>query len=152
MAKVTIKVERVLKPEFLSDILITAFDGQYGGCWDWAEPVPNVEWPVLGGAVGNHMDEQWWLAVQVRVKTKDEPTGNPVFDREDGFVIDHEALGVGLSRIINSDYLNAGNGETAEGLRENITAAVFEQDAGMIDAYDAQAIVQAAAFGKVIFG
>jgi hypothetical protein len=43
-------------------------------------------------------------------------------------------------------------GETARGLRSMITRAVQDVEAGDIDAGCADAIVQAAAFGKVIFG
>lgn len=40
------------------------------------------------------------------------------------------------------------NGE----MKENIRQALRDRDAGMIDAYDAQAIFQQAAFGEQVFG
>jgi hypothetical protein len=48
-------------------------------------------------------------------------------------------------------FLEVETGETARGLRSIIAGAIADEEAGDIDAYGADAIVQCAAFGKVIF-
>ena len=203
----SIQIARLVPEEFLSDILITAFDGAYGSSWNWfqsglcehpdvkARPdyKPHDEHLVIRHHPTDSVQDVW-IEMHVRVR---EETGYDVIDQNPHIVVDHAALGVGLQRIINDDYLNiwreateseAGRiiklmnnftpapvegslggrrwrrnpmnekfleietGETARGLRENIAAAVLEEDAGMIDPVDADAIVQAAVFGKVIFG
>lgn len=190
----TIEIKRELSKEFLSDVMVTAFDGNYGACWTWADPVGRF-W-LESEQNPENMDPAYsfWMKAHIRVNP-DEPTGDKILDREDGFVIDHEAIARGISIIINDDYVGVWrearphdvrrydslaakareqgftesaemkqefrheNGvlqvfthETARGLRQQIAFAVDEQDAGEIDADCADAIVQAAAFGRVIFG
>lgn len=179
----TIEIKRELSKEFLSDVMITAFDGHYGAVWTWAEPVGRIWLETEQNPEDMDPDHSFWMKAHIRV-SKDEPTGNPLFDREDGFAIDHDSLAAGMARIINDDYegvwrpatpserdayssglmrgrretkfinevLHVHMGETARGLRDQIMFAVNEEDAGEIDADCADAIVQAAAFGKVIFG
>lgn len=173
--------------EFFSDIMITAFDAQYGGAWEWFEPV-GENWLTTEHADPDHKHEDGslciddlWMSVEVQLK-EDCQLGHPPFDGP--ITIDHAAIAAGISRIVNDDYagiwrkandmeekayaegklrrehrwnekedrLEIETGETARGLRGNITRALQDLEAGDIDAYDAGAIVQAGAFGKVPLG
>lgn len=181
----TITLNKEAPEEFFSDIMITAFDGQYGGAWEWFEPV-GKDWLTTKHADPDHKHEDGslciddlWMSVTVRLK-EDCQLGHPPFD--DVLTIDHAAIAAGISRIVNDDYLDCWRpaterekeayvegklnrehkvegplllvetGETARGLRGNITRALQDLEAGDIDAYDAGAIVQAGAFGKVPLG
>lgn len=122
MASITI--QRELPAEFLSDILITAFDGAYGWSWNWFESTERKDiydgsqslelshretcnWKIEDGRVVNcHCDvtEQLWLKVGVRLRSE-HYTDNNLFDTPDGFTVDHDTIAAGISRIINDDYI-----------------------------------------------
>lgn len=95
-----ITVQRTLPEEFLSDIMITAFDGQYGWSWNWFEPV-GKDWLQTSNAE-DFLDSHW-MSAHVRVKS-DCPTGDKILDRRDGFVINHEGLARGIQCIIDDTY------------------------------------------------
>lgn len=101
-----ITVQRTLPEEFLSDIMITAFDGQYGWSWHWFEPVGG-DWlqikKVPRGGPQENDNHEYWMSARVRVKA-DYPTGDKILDRRDGFVIDHEGLARGIQCIIDDTY------------------------------------------------
>lgn len=182
-----IQINMELPEEFFSDILITAFDGVYGGSWAWFEPVDN-NWLSVKNEVGHNCVDNPWMSARVRLQENCK-TGVPLFDSREGFVIDHESLAGGISRIVNDDYLHVwrvptateasiilneekgGNpstrvwrrdpennelqintGETAAAWRSDLTRFVQNPEEADIDADLADCIVQAAAFGKVIFG
>lgn len=179
MTNVTISKD--LPEEFFSDILITAFDGNYGWSWNWFEPStgPNGDkfWLLTKNDSGHNSTDNPWMQARVRLH---EETGDPRFDGVE-FLVDHEVLAKGISRIINEDYegvwrpatdkekadyldghtfretretehgLEVHTGETARGQFRYIVGAVTEEDAGDIDAVSADAIVQVGLFGKVIF-
>lgn len=98
MTSVTIK--RELPKEFLSDILITAFDGGYGSSWNWFEIVPGLP----GGWLKTDEAGDVWLSAHVRLQEECH-IGHNAFDSPKGMVIDHEGLADGISRIINDDYV-----------------------------------------------
>lgn len=180
MASIAIKKD--LPDEFLSNILITAFDGAYGASWNWFEGV-NV-----GPIVKVDEERSLWLSAHVRLRRDEDGeylTGNPVYDNPEGFIIDYDSLAGAMTRIIEDDYLgiwrpanereieewkNNGTprgrhyqltpgvglivetGETARDYQEPLKEILSgDLDAGDIDAGFADAIVQVAAFGKVIF-
>jgi hypothetical protein len=106
-----ITINRAVSEEFLSDVLITAFDAAYGGAWDWFEPVPRDNdlgsWLVTKHDHGHTSRDNPWLSVNVRLRRHEEfLTGNPVFDSPEGFLIDHQSVAGAISRIVNDDYLN----------------------------------------------
>lgn len=198
MTSISLKTE--LPDEFLSDILITAFDGAYGASWEWFEPVRVGDrfWLTTNGDVQKPSTDDLWLAVRIRLR-EDCETGHPVLDRRDGFEVDHEALGRAIQAIIDDEYVGiwrkanerevnaimevatadegelpfshgrrfrlkkepgavweVETGETARGYRDSLIEIVNhlasgEADAGDIDAPFADAIVQVAALGKVVF-
>lgn len=130
---VAVKVE--LSDDFLSDILITAFDGSCGGSWYWAEPIVGI--PTFGiDKAENVMNDCWrWLAVNDR-----ESDGIKLL------VVDHVRLTNGIQSIIDGSV--ALNAE----IHSSVLSAVLESDAGYIDATAADCIVQAGMFGEVIYG
>lgn len=106
-----------LDTEFFSDLLITAFDGAYGSSWMWFESV-GKDWLVTDGSdpVDSH-----WMSVHVRLKSeyRDDKNIRPlVAKRNDGWVLNHEAIAKGIERILQDDYVGtwrrATAGETAQ--------------------------------------
>lgn len=104
-----ITVKRTLSTEMLSDILITAFDGSYGWSWHWFEPAPvpegeswlNIEKQHPGNV---RCTDDLWMAVKVRLK-EDCKVGYNIFDDDNGYWIDHNAILTGIQRILDDDYL-----------------------------------------------
>lgn len=153
---ITIRMQRELSDEFCSDVLICAFDGSYGGSWYWAEPdrrvevdgVPQSPWQILRSGrkdrTGEEIGEDQWLAVHIRGKEGEE-TGKAVWDLalENGINVDYQTLRVGIQRILDGE---------AKYHSSTLFEAIAEADAGMIDATDADAIVQAGVFGEVVYG
>lgn len=198
----TLTVTRSIPDEFFGDVLVTAFDGSYGWSWHWFEPAygergldPWLEikheeqCPYLLSESEEECDcNGMWMKVRVRTK-RDEPVGDKILDREDGFEIDHAAVMRAIQCILDDTYhgiwrpateaeaqrirekgqnalygrkwrvskaktgYDVETGETARGYREDLAKimAAEEPDAGEIDAPFANAIMQVAAFGKVIF-
>lgn len=154
-----IKTKVELPKEFLSDIMITAFDGQYGGCWYWAEPVGRFWLETEQNSDPGKLDPAYshWMKAHIRVDLDEGGTGNPVLDRRDGFEIDHEGLARAMQLIIDDEYHpNVLDSEKATGYQTALAGIVAGlesggTDAGDIDAPFADAIVQVCAFGKVIF-
>lgn len=148
-----------LDAQFVSDCLVTAFDGHYGGCWDWAEPQTG-SWLTL-----HHKDdcprvtEQWhtvppkclcrsdalWVSCAVR-RREGYDTGSKTLDSlsQDGFVVDAHVLQIGIQRIISRAT------EIRKDLEEQVLDSVLGGDAD-IDAHAIDCVVQAGYFGKVIW-
>lgn len=99
-----VKMTKTVTEEFLSDILITAFDVSYGSAWDWFEPSDGPYhdkfWLLTKTDNGHSSSTNPWMRVRVRLH---EETGDPKFDNRE-FLIDHEDLARGIERIINDDY------------------------------------------------
>lgn len=196
MASVTIKQE--LPKEFLSDLMITAFDGTYGSAWQWFRPTRSEgDWLTVehhncpeagdGSPTARTCEaNDIWMEVHI-VVNPEEPTGIDLIDMNPCIIVDHDALATGISRILNDDYVGVWRPaiehevdaiedgsitrewrgtkqggyevfthETARGLRDHIASVVSDAVNGTdnghdLDADDADAIVQAAVFGKVIF-
>lgn len=129
-AIVTARVTLTFDDEFLSNLLITAFDGQYGSSWFWAEAV-GKDW--LTEVVGD--DELLWKSCHIIEK---EPhTENA---RRKSAVIDHNALGRGIMLLLQHE------GYT------NLKIALLERDSGQIDANGADTIMQFTVFGEEVYG
>jgi hypothetical protein len=142
---VTVTMQRELNDEFLEGVLITAFDGQYGGSWFWATTAPVS---VDGAAPAAwRMDGERWLAVRI---TGDEgsETGNKVLDAllAEGVWVDYECLRVGIQRMLDGDP-----GCGTSGQRETFLEAIADADAGMIDSNLADDIVQCGVFGEQVY-
>lgn len=146
MADIEIKVNRTLDDEFVSNVLVTAFDGAYGGCWYWADLyVPNQE-----PAFRTEDDGDIWLAVRITLdydKT-DGGTGYAHLDHvmKDGIWVDNETVRVGIQRLLDGDTV------AGDYIREAIMRGVLEGDTTNIDADGADCIIQAGLFGRLVFG
>lgn len=130
---VTVQIPVELTDQFLSDVLVTAFDGAYGGCWYWAEP---------DGEGAYQIDPRRDVWCRVRIVERGDPTEiSPASRRH--FEVTHELLAAGMEKILRSEVLPA---------RGDLRAAILEQDGGNIDAGDADTIVQIACFGDLVYG
>lgn len=152
-----ISLTRRLGPDFVSDCLVTAFDGHYGGCWDWAEPQTGSWLVVHHLDTCSHVTTEWhtvppkctcdsqWVSCSIR-RQADYDTGSSALDSmsQDGFTVDANVLQVGINRILSR--------ETAirQDLEDQVFRAVLE-DMADIDAHAIDCVVQAGYFGKVIF-
>jgi hypothetical protein len=125
-----ISVSHEISDEFISDILITAFDGGVGACWYWAVPAPsprNGRWLYTSGEL--------WESVLVRE-----------YENDIDIFVTHTVVAMGLRKILDRQV------EINAGLLGHIAAGVAENDAGEIDALCADVIIQAGVFGKVVYG
>lgn len=124
--KIKATVTLCFDDEFIGDILVTAFDGAYGGCWYWAEPKgPN--WLVTTNA------PDVWRSCTIR--EKDASSG-----KKKWAVVDHAMVGRGLQRVLQ----HAGY--------DRLRTAIFAKESGDIDASAADTIIQFAIFGEEVYG
>ncbi len=118
----SVKICVPVSDEFISDILITAFDAKCGGCRYWATVVKVFAEENDDETVGN------WHSVGVTT-----PEENRAIWRVDRKVIEN-----GIQMFVNSVY--------------EIREAVLSQDAGEIGSAFSDRIVQVGLFGKMIYG
>jgi hypothetical protein len=139
--------------EFLSDVMVTAFDGTYGGVWYWCEPCTTTP-------LGRRLESAWeiqkfgvsasyerWMAVWIKLR---EETGDDKIDRvlfQQSMRIDHKVIAKGMQMVLDDKDSN-GNAIN----RGSLQSSILRQDAGDIDSEDADVIVQLGAMGEVIFG
>lgn len=140
--KVRVPVE--LGPDFVSDVLITAFDGTYGACWTWCSPVREnyLDEAPTGDADGDTL----WTECRVRVheNLSYEP---PPYLKGRGLQVNADIIAKGLQAILYGCE-DVPPGTT---LHDYISRGVREKDAGDIDAIGADVIVQMGLFGRVQF-
>lgn len=137
--KVRVPVE--LGPEFVGDVLVTAFDGTYGACWTWCSPVGEfVDEASVDGS------ETVWTECRVRVHENltYEP---PSYLKGRTLQVDADIIAKGLQAILYGCE-DVPPGTT---LHDYISRGVREKDAGDIDAIGADVIVQMGLFGRVQF-
>lgn len=128
----TLAVNIVLTEEFLSDILVTAFDAHYGGCWYWAAPAPP---PSPGWETG----DTFWHAVNIEIRYEDP---GPKFAHVPfPYRVTHDTVRKGLQWILDHPTR-----------QDRLVGAILAQDAGELDAPDCDLIVQAGIFGDVVYG
>jgi hypothetical protein len=112
------------RAEFLHDILVTFVEDYGTNSWRQIK-----EW---------HYDEE-----------HPERATATFIDREDDdkeWPVTIETIATGLRRVLANEM------NVARQYRDRFRIADGENDAGLIDAYDADIIVQAGAFNKVIYG
>lgn len=125
----TINVPIKVTMENVDDILCTAFDNGYGGCWYW-----------MNNRVSNHPllpDEYAWHGI-----TKYNDIVTVWDDEHTEFKLDLEKFLKGLQMWVEHKIRQ---GDTIEFDGDQI-------DCGMIDAGDADNIVQFALFGELVYG
>lgn len=115
--------------EFVGDVLVTAFDGWEGACWDWCSPA---------GRFAFESEDDVWTAVHIKI---DEPES----DKEG------EPIKVDAPRLLAGMQVLAFDPNLAPDLAEHLRRAMAENDAGEIDAYLATCIVQQACLGEIRF-
>ena len=129
-ANVKVTVVLHFTDEYLGNILVTAFDGQYGGCWFWAEPKgPN--WLVT--APDSDDCPFHWKSCTVREKEASNGT------KRKWAVVDHEMVARGIQRVLESKG------------REHLKQRLLSGDDD-IDSYGADTIIQFAIFGEEVYG
>jgi hypothetical protein len=130
-AKVRLRGEIELEPEFVSNILITAFDANYGGCWSWAAPAGD-DWLLTEKT---DADETRWT--EVMITDKEEQEYPPVVH-----VVTDEQIALGLTKMIEL------GGEWAR----DAFGWISDQEDADIDAEDANNIVQLGLFNELVYG
>lgn len=120
-----------LTKEFISNVLITAFDGNYGGSWYWAAPA-NDDWLTTERENG---DTKW---VSVTIIDKE--------DGDDPYLATHTVSGLNIADGLTA-MLEMG-GEWAR----DVFGWLVDQDDADIDAEAADQIVQFALFNSIVYG
>ncbi len=132
----TITMTKTLPDGFLSDVLITAFDGSYGGCWYWAKPDlrrNDGRWLTTG-------PDGTWQSCLITLDPEGSTSCAERLMQEAGVLVNHDVIAQGITKAL------------ADGRYPSINEAVLTVDAGCIDADDADVIVQLAVFGEVVYG
>lgn len=119
-----------------SDILITAFDSAYGGCWYWAHPDGSGAWFFDND--GKSVED---LYRAVRICESDADGDQRVF------VVDHDVIKRGLRRLVEGGCTFGGKPWEN---RKHILGSL--SDPGDIDAGIADVIVQAGLWGDIVYG
>lgn len=134
--KRTISVPVEVSDNFLSELLVTAFDGHYGACWYWCE---HVNTDVIGRgqrlAQGDH--EDIWVSVTVDDTMNVDEAGNG-----SRYKVDYDILMRGLRHVME-------NPDVGDKLRDFVQTALREGDTGLLDAGLADRIVQLGLFAAV---
>lgn len=121
----------------LGDLMVTAFDGQYGGVWrcGWAT---DVEYHIdkAEKAIDNV-----WKAVTITTNYDEDLDEWP----SPTVKVDWAMLVKGMQLILADEKYDGS-------LRKRIAQAIMDDDAGELDANDADTIVQMAVFGKEVYG
>lgn len=147
---VNIRVVRTLSKQFIDEVLATAFDGTYGGCWYWAKPAGRFWLTSEQREEPGMMDpahSYYWTAAHIRTE---EPTGVAFLDakQEKGwFTVDRVCIGVGIQKILDGDP----HCRVRDDLRDQVFRAVLDNEAD-IDSDATDCIVQIGLFGRLIFG
>jgi hypothetical protein len=140
------KTEVDLDPQWVEDLLVTAFDGQYGGCNYWlneeeaAGSVHGIKVLTNGGR---------WYAVRLTIDRDFETPGHagpqgPADRGRDWVLIDKEALEKAWAIIVDTRPIRSD-------LVDQFTRSMYENDLD-VDAEAADCLVQIALFGEVIYG
>lgn len=135
---ITISIKRELDAQFVSDVLVTAFDGSVGGCWYWAD-VPHDAWLYVEKSPVD-MIEDLWTRVIIKEQEPDEES------RGQEYTVDAKTIEGGIQAILD------GSVEISIDLMAMLMTGVLHDDTGEIDAEVADCIVQAGLFGEVRYG
>jgi hypothetical protein len=126
-----VKLERELTDEFLGDILVTVFDGNYGGCWYWADWTQDTGQRIQ--SIGTR-----WLGVEIVVKDDTSPRTI--------YMVDYNMLTKGIQALLNRDAFADST------FPDHLVSAILEMDSGEIDGDLADVIVQMGLFEEVRYG
>lgn len=120
---VSVQISFQLTEEMVDQILVTAFDGNYGGSLYWAEVKELKHFPFTDG-------EQRWKQILLQ-------------DKEDGHLhyVDGERLAPAIKKYIEDDCI-----------RDSCLAETINSEATDFDAGEADHIIQLAIFEEVRYG
>lgn len=131
----TLKMEVEIPEKLLGDLLVTAFDGVHGGCWFWCHSDQTYS-----------LDERFAMDDPTNVLSTWQRVQIETDEENDQYAVDHGNLASGMQLIMN---LPKGKYDKLKAL---IGEAVMNDDAGVLDANDADTIVQFALFGEEVYG
>ena len=121
---VKVQIEISFSEEFLSNLLVTAFDVPHGGCWYWATYRHQAF--VIEGDI--------WRSVEI-YQSEEDPAHT--------YIVTHETLLEGIKRLFELGVLPK---------RNDLRGQFAKGDDADYDASDADVIVQLGIFGEVIYG
>lgn len=125
----TLSMEVDIPEQVLADVMVTAFDANHGACWHWASP-SEENWLKKQG-------DDWF---EVKIQESDG----------DKWTVNWEILQRGMTVIVSRNHSDS-KFEYAEKLRNRIQEAIMNDDAGVLDAVDADLIVQLGLWGKLLY-
>lgn len=132
---------------FLGDIITTAVEG---GTGYWAQ-VSQYQWVDTAGFLTDAGEDRLHVSVGERVGDETRATLHEMNDDETGYK--DEALELTIAKVATAVRKIADGKIGVHGaMFEAVTEASRENDAGMIDAWAADAIAQVALLGKVVYG
>lgn len=149
MTKVKINTEVELTEDFVGDILVTAFDGNYGGSLFWAN------WSRRADAlqtITNRPDHTGfldvWEAVWIKFNVEESCSGmmKRVYEAmmtKGGLKIDADMVAAGIMVAMSKGSAS---------IQKSLLLALAEQDASSIDSGLADSIIQFAVFGEQVYG
>lgn len=153
----TVMTRLEIPEELLEGIMVTAFDGDYGGCWYWAQPasVPGG-WLEVRHRVSDydpHAEHNDWISVKIVEGSEAElhneaAEHNPSFTPEPNVLhVTYATLMLGMQRMLDEN-LAQGHWATKAPM---IQQAILDADGGMIDSDLADCIVQQGLFDKQVY-
>ncbi|AWY06146.1 hypothetical protein PBI_SUZY_41 [Gordonia phage Suzy] len=144
-AVVDIEFPMELSNELLDSILVTAFDGDVGGSNYW---LAGAEVSIDRKDTGGPYSYTRWVAVDIKYTDSGSEEPEDEDDELHEFRLDAEAIARGLRTVIKRKREDGKPSDRAK----HVLEALVTNDGGMIDADDADLIVQYAVFGKAVFG
>lgn len=124
---VEVRISFELTDEMVDQILVTAFDGNYGGSLYWAT-VENIKMGPEEAPNGMGSNQRW---IEATIKDEDG----------DRHFIGAERIGPALKKFIEDDHI-----------RESCLAETINSEATDFDAGEADHIIQLAIWGTVMYG
>ncbi len=128
-----------LSEQFVSDVLIMAFDEHHGGCWHWAT-AGNPQWICKSDTPSRYNSSVYlwshcWISL---ADSKSDPAHE--------YRIDSGTVAAGIQWI-----LNPANTSECDGIRDDVIRAVFDPggSTAALDTEVCDRIVQAGLFGRI---
>lgn len=155
MSNFSTTTEVDLDAEWVSDLLITAFDGQYGGSWYWVNEDDDIESVKVLTNGDEWRGVTFWFAKHVRFGVTVPRVDNTwipephLGDRGDGktrwhLTLEKQHLDKAWATIVNDRPIG-------RDFVEQFTRSMHENDLD-VDAIGADCLVQIALFGEVVYG
>lgn len=126
----SVVIKSDITENFLSNVLIAGFDGQYGGCYYWAD---NVK--ISSNNAPDILDEIWF---SVSLTVSDD-------DSNETHNITHDSMVESIQKILDETIT------VSSDIYDSIRDGVKYNDAGYVDAAGADVIVQVATFGEIVY-